>query len=102
MRPMGLGRRWTREEDLAVLYVKLARKGRSAIGILAKAMNRSEASIVMRIGNFDSLDPAAGRGLHKAANLTKTIWQEYQDHPQLVRREAREAFQAVRRRRLGR
>ena len=95
---MTRGRSWTREEDLAVLYVKLARKERSAIGILAKAMNRTEASIAMRKGNFDSLDPAAGRGLSNAASQTKSIWQEYQDNPQLVRREARKAFQAVRHR----
>ena len=73
-------KRWTREQDLAVLYIKLEYKGQlmprhPAIGLLAKAMHRTEASIWMRKGNFDSLDRSvAGTGLNHPAKLTATIW----------------------------
>ena len=90
------GRRWTREEDLAVLYVRHRGLGRfdPAIAELAGAMERTEASIWMRKGNFDSLDPSVpGVGLRSAARLTKRVWSEYQQDPQRVLAEARDAFQ---------
>ena len=48
------GRRWTREEDLAVLYVRHRGLGRfdPAIAELAGAMERTEASIWMRKGEL--------------------------------------------------
>ena len=91
------GRRWTREEDLAVLYVRHRGLGRfdPAIAELAGAMERTEASIWMRKGNFDSLDPSVpGVGLRSAARLTKRVWSEYQQDPQRVLAEARDAFQS--------
>ena len=85
--------RWTRDQDLAVLYLKLEHKGRSAIGTLADAMGRTEASILMRKGNFDSLDPSVpGRGLNHPAKLTVAIWTEYERDPKRVRREAQRAY----------
>ena len=53
--------KWTREQDLAVLYIKLEHKERltpthSNVQMLAKAMKRTEAAIWMRKGNFDSLE----------------------------------------------
>ena len=87
--------RWTREQDLAVLYVKLEHKGQSAIGMIAKAMNRAEASIWMRKGNFDSLDPHAGTGLNHTAKLTKDIWAEYEEAPERLFAEARRAYLCI-------
>ena len=91
-------KRWTREQDLAVLYVKLEHKGQltsthAAIGMLAKAMKRTEASVRMRKGNFDSLDPSVpGAGLNHPAKLTVAIWAEYAREPKRVSAEARRAF----------
>ena len=52
--------RWTRDQNLAVLYLKIEYQGQltpshPAIGMLASAMNRTEASIEMRKANFDAL-----------------------------------------------
>ncbi len=77
------GRRCTREQDLAVLYAKLAHKEQltikhPAVVMLAKAMNRTKASIMMRKGNFDSLDHSIPRtGLSHPAKLTADVWAEY-------------------------
>ena len=93
--------RWTREQDLAVLYVKLEHKGQltsthPAIGMIAKAMNRTEASIWMRRGNFDSLDPSIpGAGLNHPAKLTKGIWAEYEEAPKRLFAEARRAYLCI-------
>ena len=90
--------RWTREQDLAVLYVKLEHQ----LGLepthptsrtLAEAMNRTNASIIMRIGNFDSLDPSvATKGLNHPAKLTVDIWAEYEREPERILAEARRAY----------
>ena len=72
---------------MAVLYAKLAYKVQltirhPAIGILAEAMNRTKASIMMRKGNFDSLDHSIpGTGLNRPAKLTVDIWAEYEREP---------------------
>jgi hypothetical protein len=93
--------RWTREQDLAVLYVKLEHKGQltsthPAIGMIAKAMNRTKASIWMRKGNFDSLDPSIpGAGLNHPAKLTKGIWAEYEEAPKRLFAEARRAYLCI-------
>ena len=90
--------RWTREQDLAVLYVRLEHKGRltsthPAIGMLAKAMKRTEAAIWMRKGNFDSLDPLVpGAGLGNTAQLTVDIWAEYERNPDGIWAEAGRAY----------
>ena len=92
---------WTREQDLAVLYLKLEFKkqltrAHPAVGTLAKAMDRTQDSIWMRKGNFDSCDPAitgTGRkGLPKAAKLTRDIWAEYEADPDKVLSDARLAY----------
>ena len=90
--------RWTREQDLAILYIKLELAGRltpthPGVLRLARAMRRTEASIWMRKGNFDSLDPSmAGSGLNHPAKLTVSIWAEYERSPELVLAEARRAY----------
>ena len=89
---------WTREEDLAVLYLKVEYEGQlsqrhPAVLALAKAMNRTMASIWMRKGNFDSLDHSVGGvGLTKAAKLTVDIWVEYSQNPEQILSEARRAY----------
>ena len=90
--------RWTREQDLAVLYIKIEFAGQLTqthpeVEKLAEAMNRTEASIWMRKGNFDSLDPSVqGRGLDHPAKLTVDIWAEYERNPERVLSEARRAY----------
>ena len=60
---------------------------------LAWAMNRTEASVLMRIGNFDFLDSSvSSTGLSHAAQLTRDIWAEYERDPQRVGAEARRAY----------
>ena len=89
---------WTREQDLAVLYLKVEfhgqlSQGHSAVQAMADAMDRTVASIWMRKGNFDSLDPSVpGVGLRSAAKLTIGIWSEYQTNRERVLSEARRAY----------
>ena len=89
---------WTREQDLAVLYLKVEYHGQLAPGhtavlALAGAMDRTVASIWMRKGNFDALDTAVlGAGLKSASKLTVDIWAEYQREPEQVLSEARRAY----------
>ena len=90
---------WTREQDLAVLYAKLEYglqrfRIHPDIPRLAAAMGRSEDSLVMRIGNFDALDPSASTaGLYNTARLTGEVWDEYVRYPERVFAEAQEAYQ---------
>ena len=89
---------WTREQDLAVLYLRHRGLGRSdpVVAELAGAMNRTEASIWMRKGNFDSLDPSVpGVGLSHPAQLTRRVWAEYQQDSGRILAEAREAFHSL-------
>ena len=98
-RTHGNGRRWTRDEDLAVLYARHIGLGRFHPDIvrLAAGMERTEASIWMRRGNFESLDPSTpGVGLRSAAKLTQDVWAEYQRNPERVLRQARAAFEKIR------
>ena len=91
-------RPWTREEDLAVLYLKVEHgkelsQRHPAILALANSLNRSVDSIWMRKGNFDSLDPSVGGvGLRNAAKLTVDIWAEYSRNPEGVLSEARRSY----------
>ena len=91
-------RKWTREQDLAVLYVKLEHQLRlepihPTSRTLPEAMNRTNASILMRIRNFDSLDRhMPGKGLNHPAKLTKEIWAEYERNPERILDEARRAY----------
>ena len=89
------GNRWTREQDLAVLYLRHrgVRRRDPEIGDLARAMNRTEAAIWMRKGNFDSLDPLVpGVGLGGVSNLTRSVWEGYLEDPERILAEARSAF----------
>ena len=92
------GRQWTREEDLAVLYLRNRSICQSdpVITELAEAAERSEASIWMRKGNFDSLDPSVPEaGLGRVAELTQRVWAEYQHDPQRILSEARAAYRSL-------
>ena len=91
-------KRWTREQTLAVLYLKLKHPGRltvkhSAVQMLAKVIDHNENSIRALKGNFDSLDTSIhGTGLRNAAQLTVDIWGEYERDPERVFAEARRAY----------
>ena len=57
------GKPWSRDEDLAVLYLKETHRAQlqlahSTIAQLASGTNRSRDAIWMRKRNFDSLDPS--------------------------------------------
>ncbi len=89
--------RWTHEQALAVLYLKLEHKGQLApthpdVISLVKAIPHNENAIVMLKRNFDSLDPSLGVALSKAAKLTVDIWAEYERDPDRVLAEARMAY----------
>ena len=54
------------------------------------------ASILMRKGNFDSLDSSVpGVGLRSVAKLTVDIWGEYERSPERILSEARRAYLAL-------
>ena len=85
------------------MYIKLIHREQltlrhPAIGLLAKAMHRTKASIWMRKANFDSLDPSVpGTGLSNSAKLTATIWAEYEEDPERMHAEAHRAYLSLRR-----
>ena len=93
--------RWTRQQDLAVLFLRLENKGRLTlshpdVARLAEAMGRTVDSIWMRKGNFDSLDDSVlGSGLSNSAQLTKDIWAEYRQDPERIHAEARRAYSDI-------
>ena len=91
--------RWTREQDLAVLYAKLEYGQQFRIHPdctrLADAIGHSEDSVGMRIRNFDWLDQSVPGGLSNYASLTKEIWNEYERNREQVFTEAREAYQKL-------
>ena len=87
--------RWTRQQDLAVLYLR-AQKPRQSdprIAKLAQAMNRTPSAIWMRKGNFDALDPSIpGLGLSNASRLTERVWAEYEQNPQRTLAQGQAAY----------
>ena len=93
-------RPWTRGEDLAVFYLqRLKAEGRlihTHIEDLVASTGRTEASIRMRIGNFDALDPSVpSKGLSNAAQLTREIWSEYLCDPEQICAEAFRAYSSL-------
>lgn len=93
-------RPWTREEDLAVFYLqRLKAENRlkhAHIEDLAASTGRTEASIRMRIGNFDALDPSVpSKGLSNAARLTREIWSEYVCDPEQICADAFRAYSGL-------
>ena len=92
------GERWTREQTLAVLYLKQKHERRltptnSAVVKLAKITRHPENSICWLDGNFHSLDQSSQQvGAVNASKLTKSIWAEYKRDPERVLVEARRAY----------
>ena len=88
------GQQWTREQDLAVLFLKVEYHSQLATshpGV--DTMDRTLASIWMRKGNFDAPDSSVlGVGLSEASKLTVEIWAEYERNPQRIIDEARKAY----------
>ena len=95
------GRPWTRDEDLAVLYLKETYREQlklthPALAKLAGVTNRNRDAIWMRKGNFDSLDPSVpGRGLTRTAQQTRDVWAAYQRQPEATLRAARAAYRRL-------
>ena len=85
---MADGRRWTEDETRQAL--ELYRRTpfsqfhdrNPEVVMLAKRMNRSAASVAMKLGNFASLDPNVTRtgrkGLYNASAQDRRIWTESQ------------------------
>ena len=92
------GKPWSKDEDLAVLYLKETYREQlklthPALAKLAGATNRNRAAIWMRKRNFDSLDPSVpGRGLTRTAQQTVDVWATYQRQPEITMRAARAAY----------
>jgi len=80
-------RLWTREEYILAfnLYLTIefgkTHSGNARIIELAKLIDRTPASIVMRLGNFASIDPYHSNrgvgGLKNAGKQTQVIWDEF-------------------------
>ena len=74
--------RWLKEDDIVAFY--LYRFGPESlimtIGKISKILGMSEASLKMRIGNFQAIDGAGG--LQHYAKLSETIFNEYKDFSQ--------------------
>ena len=94
--------RWTCQEDLAVLHLKLE-YGESvgldhpAVFALGRAMEGSaEASLSIRRSirarknNLDALE--RGTAFDHAAQCTERVWQQYREDPGRISEKAREAF----------
>lgn len=95
------GRPWTRDEDLAVLYLKETYREQlklthPALAELASVTNRNRDAIWMRKCNFDSLDPSVpGRGLTRTAQQTRDVWAAFQHQPETTLRAARAAYRRL-------
>ena len=90
---------WTREEDLAVLYLREKYKvqltrNHPSIKALGKAMGLPDdsSSIWRRKGNFDYLDDSVPGGMSNASQKTKDVWAEYQSNPDSTLAKARKAY----------
>lgn len=79
------GRRGIQKEDLAFLFLRVeyhdelrSPQNHPLVHSLADAIDRSVASVTMRIGDFTSLDPSIrGKGLTSTATLAEQVWAEY-------------------------
>ena len=85
---------WTREQQLAVLYLKLTCKdwGHPKIAVLSKAIGRKQGALKAIAGKFDFLDPEIDGGIPNPAQLTRDIWAEYENDPERVLSEAYLAY----------
>ena len=85
---------WTREQQLAVLYLKLTCKdwNNSRVATLSKAMGRKPGALKAIAGKFDFLDPEADGGSPNPAQLTRSIWAEYESDPEEVLSKAHLAY----------
>jgi putative restriction endonuclease len=83
-------RRWTREETILAinLYCKIPfgkmHSSTSEVKELAKLIERTPASIALKLGNFASFDPTLkSRGIGGLSNVSKLdgeIWNEFYNH----------------------
>ena len=88
------GQDWTREQQLAVLYLKLTCKdwGHLKIAAVSKAIDRKPGALKVIAGKFDFLDPQTDGGIPNPAQLTREIWAEYESDPERVLSEAYLAY----------
>lgn len=87
-------RRWTREETLIVfnLYCRIPFKSSRAshpeVQHFAALIDRTPASVYMKIGNFSSLDPKLRergiKGLRNASRMDKAVWDEVHNDWSLI------------------
>ncbi len=89
-RPEKYGALWNREELILAfgLYCRIPFKKTKAnnpdVIALAKALNRSPASVARKLGNFGSFDPELHRqpvqGLAHSGKLDREIWNEFNNN----------------------
>ena len=85
---------WTREQQLAVLYLKITCKdwGHPNIAALSKAVGRKQGALKVIAGKFDFLDPEIDGGIPNPGQLTREIWADYESDPERVLPEAYLAY----------
>ena len=85
---------WTREQQLAVLYLKFTCKdwGDPKIAAFSKTIDRKQGALKALAGKFDFLDPEIEGGIPNPAQLTREIWAEYESAPERVLSEAYLAY----------
>ena len=96
--PRRHGARWTRQEDLAALHLKLKGVKRDAPEVqdLANRIERSADAVWVRVQHYrhlDRRDPSGG--LSHVIEQQRRIWQKYEADPSKVMAEANIAFDLV-------
>jgi putative restriction endonuclease len=96
---------WTRQQTLAALHIYFQlpfgqlHKGQPRIKQLANWIGRTPSSAAMKLTNIASLDPqiiARGRkGMDRASNQDKAIWQELQGNWDAVALEAASEYEKL-------
>jgi len=93
---------WTREQALACFHLyrnipfgKLHSKNPEIIAF-ADAIGRTPSAVAMKLVNFASFDPAHTernvKGLSNASRLDRAIWHEFENAPNRILADSKEAF----------
>ena len=88
------GKDWTRDQQLAVLYLKFTYRdwGHPKIAAFAGATGRKPGALKALGRKFDFLDPEIDGGFPNPSRLTRDIWAEYENDPEGVMSEAYMAY----------
>jgi len=88
------GKDWTRDQQLAVLYLKFTYRdwGHPKIAAFAGAIGRKPGALKALGRKFDFLDPEIDGGVPNPSRLTRDIWAEYENAPEEVMSEGYMAY----------